>query len=146
MSRSSDSSRLFGRESESRAAVEPTAALVAVLAVSAALGLYVGALEDATPERARPTAEETLDRVEPAVTAGGVVDPRRMADIDKFRFATTITLEADGETWRVQSGDEAPTVETGRRSDGVAVAERPVTVAVGPGRNVRGTLRAVVDR
>lgn len=146
MSRSSGESLLFGHRDESRAAVEPIAALVAVLAVSAALGLYVVALDDATPKQKRPTAEATLDRIEPAVTTGGVVDPRRVEEIDEFRFATTVTLEADGETWRVQSGTEAPTVETGRRSDEVAVAERPVTVTVGPGRNSRGTLRAVVVR
>jgi hypothetical protein len=146
MSRSSGEPCLFGRRDESRAAVEPTAALVAVLAVSAALGLYVAALEDATPERGRPTAEATLDRIEPVVTTGGVVDPRRMGDIDEFRFATTIAVEADEETWRVRSGSDAPTAETGRRSDEVIVAKRSVTVTVGPGQNVRGTLRAVVDR
>ena len=47
MSRSSDERFLRGEGTESRAAVEPIAALVAVLAVGAALGLYVGALDDA---------------------------------------------------------------------------------------------------
>lgn len=146
MSHSSGDRSLHGGDTESRAAVEPIAALVAVLAVGAALSLYVGALDDAAPNRERPIAEETLDRVEPTVTTGGVVEPERLRGVDEFRFAATVTIEADGATWTVRSGDEAPTAETGRRTDAVAVAERPVTVGVGPGRNVRGTLRAVVYR
>jgi len=145
MSRSSD--ERFPREgTESRAAVEPIAALVAVLAVGAALGLYVGALDDAAPDRERPTAEATLDRVEPAVTTGGVVDPERLRGVGEFRFGATVEIQADGETWTVRSGDEAPVAEAARGTDAVAVAERPVTVSVEPGRNIRGTLRAVVYR
>ncbi|KDS90612.1 hypothetical protein FK85_12225 [Halorubrum saccharovorum] len=146
MSHWSGEGLLRGAESENRAAVEPIAALVAVLAVGAALGLYVVALDDAAPERERPTAEATLDRVEPTVTTGGVVNPERLRGVDEFRYAATVEIEADGETWTVRSGDEAPSVETARDSDAIAVSERPVTVGVGPGRNVRGTLRAVVYR
>lgn len=146
MSRSSGDQSLHGADAESRAAVEPIAALVAVLAVGTALGLYVGALDDAAPNRERPTAEETLDRVEPTVTTGGVVEPERLRGVGEFQFAVTVTIEADGEAWTVRSGEDAPTAEVGRRTDAVRVAERPVTVGVGPGRNVRGTLRAVVYR
>lgn len=144
MSRSSVDRSLYGEDAENRAAVEPIAALVAVLAVGAALSLYVGALNDAAPNRERPTAEETLDRVEPAVTTGGVVEPKRLRGVDEFQFAATVTIEADGATWTVRSGDWPPTAEVSRGTDAVAVAERPVTVGVGPGRNVRGSLRAVV--
>ncbi|ELZ38107.1 hypothetical protein C471_11001 [Halorubrum saccharovorum DSM 1137] len=146
MSRSSGEGLLSGEGTESRAAVEPIAALVAVLAVGAALGLYVAALDDAAPDRERPTAEATLDRVEPSVTTGGVVDPERLRDVVEFRYAATVVIEADGETWTVRSGDEAPAMESARNTDAVAVAERPATVKVGAGRNVRGTLRAVVYR
>ncbi|WP_144924891.1 DUF7285 family protein [Halorubrum salsamenti] len=146
MSRSSGEQLLCGKGGESRAAVEPIAALVAVLAVGAALGLYVVALDDAAPERERPTAESTLNRVEPAVTTGGVVDPERLRGVDGFRYAATVSIEADGETWTVRSGDEAPAVEAVRGTDAVAVAERPVTVGVRPGQNVRGILRAAVYR
>lgn len=144
MSRSSGERFLCGEGTESRAAVEPVAALVAVLAVGAALGLYVGALDDAAPDRERPTAEATLDRIEPAVTTGGVVDPERLRGVGEFRFAATVEIEADEETWTVRSGDEAPVAEITRGTDAIAVAERTVTVNVGPGQNVRGTLRAVV--
>lgn len=146
MSRSSGERSLREGRCESRAAVEPLAALVAVLAVGAALGLYVVALGDTAPERERPTAEATLDRVEPAVTTGGIVEPERLGGVDGVKFAATVVIEADGETWTARFGDEAPTARSGRRTDAVAVAERPVTVGVGPGRNVRGTLRALVYR
>lgn len=129
-----------------RAAVEPLAALVAVLAVGAALGLYTVALDDAAPDRERPTAEATLDRVEPRVTAGGIVDPEALREVDALRSPTVIELTADGETWRVESGDDAPADSSVRESGSVAVAERTVTVRTRPGRNVRGTLRAVVRR
>ena len=108
MSRSSGERSLCGERTQSRAAVEPIAALVAVLAVGAALGLYVVALDDAAPDRERPTAEATLDRVEPAVTTGGVVDPKRLRGVGEFRFTATVVIEADGETWTTRSGDEAP--------------------------------------
>ncbi|WP_128906140.1 DUF7285 family protein [Halorubrum amylolyticum] len=144
MSRSSG--ERFGARDEERAAVEPTAALVAVLAVGAALGLYVAVLDDAAPERERPTAEATLDRIEPALTTGGVVDPEQLRGVGDLRFAATVAIEVDGETWRVRSGDGAPTATVARRSDSIAVAERPVTVRVGPGMNARGTLRAAVRR
>ncbi|OYR57779.1 hypothetical protein DJ71_26125 [Halorubrum sp. E3] len=142
MSRSSGEGFLRG----DRAAVEPLAALVAVLAVGAALGVYTVALDDAAPDRERPTAETTLDRVEPVVTRGGIVEPERLRGVDEFRYAATVTIEADGKTWRVRSGDRAPAPTTTRRTDAVAVAERTVTVGVGPGQNDRGTLRAVVYR
>lgn len=142
MSRSSDDRFLAG----SRAAVEPLAALVAVLAVGAALGLHTVALNDAVPDRERPTAEATLDRVEPTVTVGGVVDPKALWKFEAFRSATVVELTADGETWRIGSGDDAPENASVRESGSIAVAERPVTVRVQPGRNIRGTLRAVVRR
>lgn len=144
-----------------RAAVEPIAALIAVVVVGAALGLYTVALDEATAERDRPTAEATLDRVESTVTAGGIVEPDQLNDIEQFRFATLAELEADGERWRVDSGVDAPKrgdmiqdatardasdTDTFRKSEAVDVAERAVTVRLGPGENVRGTLRVVVRR
>lgn len=142
MSRSSDE-RFFAGD---RAAVEPLAALVAVLVVGAALGLYTVALDEAAPDRERPIAEATLDRVEPAVTVGGIVKPERLTGVEKFRSATTVELAADGKTWRIESGDNAPEKPSGRSPASVAIAERTVTVRVAPGRNVQGTLRAVVSR
>ncbi|GAB3702685.1 hypothetical protein GCM10028858_19070 [Halorubrum pallidum] len=129
-----------------RAAVEPVAALVAVLAVGAALGLYVAAIDDAMPEHDRPVAEATLDRIEPGVTVGGVVDPERLAGVTRLRYATTVEVRAGGETWRIDSGANAPALDDPFASDRIAVARRTVTVRVAPGRNVRGTLRAAVRR
>lgn len=142
-----------------RAAVEPIAALVAVAVVGAALGLYVVALDDASTDQNSPAAAATLDRIEPVVTVGGVVEPDRLNGLGEFRFAALVELEADGETWRVRSGVDAPEPDDVKRdrtaadasdrdarSESTSVAERSVTVRVGPGRNVRGTLRTVVRR
>lgn len=129
-----------------RAAVEPVAALVAVVVVGLALGLYAGAFADAAPDDDRSTAMEALDRVEETVTVGGVVDPNRMRRVEAPGTATAVELEADGERWLAASGADAPGPPGARSPEAVAVAERRVTVRVAPGRNVRGTLRAVVWR
>lgn len=145
MSRSSGERPIAETDTEDRAAVEPVAALVAVLAVGAALGLYVVALDDAAPDRERPVAEATLDRFEPAVTVGGVVEPERLDDVEGILPTAAVELQAADRTWRV-SGDKPPETGATRESQRVAVAERAVTVRVAPGRNVRGRLRAVVRR
>lgn len=129
-----------------RAAVEPVAALVAVVVVGLALGLYAGALDDAAPDRSRQSADAALDRVEPAITVGGVVDPDRLRRVEAQETATAVELEANGERWLAASGPDAPGPPSVRSPEAVAVAERQVTVRVGPGKNVRGTLRAVVWR
>lgn len=131
---------------DDRAAVEPVAALVAMLAVGLALGLYVTALDEAAPDDAGPAAESALERAERTLVVGGVVDPGRMRDLETPGTATAIELEADGERWLAASGPDAPGPPGVRSPDAVAVAERTVTVRVAPGRNVRGTLRAVVWR
>ncbi|VTT86998.1 hypothetical protein DM2_3036 [Halorubrum sp. DM2] len=129
-----------------RAAVEPVAALVAVVVVGLALGLYAGALDDAAPDRSRQSADAALDRAERATTVGGVVDPDRLRRVEVPGTATAVELEANGERWLAASGPDAPGPPGVRSPGAVAVAERRVTVRVGPGRNVRGTLRAVVWR
>lgn len=129
-----------------RAAVEPVAALVAVLVVGIALGLYAGALEDARPEHSPPVAETALDRAEQSATVGGIVEPERLDETQDTETAVTVELEADGKLWTAVSGGDAPGPPGVRSPDAVAVAERTVTVRVAPGRNVRGTLRAVVWR
>ncbi|MDB2262024.1 hypothetical protein PM035_13440 [Halorubrum ezzemoulense] len=129
-----------------RAAVEPIAALVAVVVVGLALGLYAGAFADAAPDDRRSAAKSALDRVEGRVTVGGVLDPDRMRRVEAPGTAIAIELEADGERWLAASGPDAPGPPGVRTPEAVAVAERRVTVRVAPGRNVRGTLRAVVWR
>ena len=140
MSRSSDKRFLVAE----RAAVEPIAALVAVLAVGAALGLYTVALDDATPDHDRPTAEAALDRLEPVVTVGGIVEPGRLHDVEAFRSVEVIEITADGEVWRVTS-DGRLRGDPVRESEAATVAERTVTVRTEPGRNVQGTLRVVIQ-
>ena len=129
-----------------RAAVEPLAALVAVAVVGLALGLYAGALDAAAPDESRADAEAALDRAERAMSVGGVVDPTRMREIEAPGTATAVELEAGGERWLAASSPEAPGPPSVRSPEAVAIAERRVTVRVAPGRNVRGTLRAVVWR
>lgn len=129
-----------------RAAVEPVAALVAVLAVGAGLGLYAVALDGATPtpEPDARAADATLERVERDVSVGGIVRPDRLYHLEGTPQAT-VEVATERRTWRVDLGDGSPTAgRTDPRSD--RVAERPVTVAVGPGEAVRGVLRVVIDR
>lgn len=129
-----------------RGAVEPIAALAAVVVVGLALGLYAGAFADAAPDRSRQTAEAALDRVERTTAVGGVVDPSRLRRIEEMETAVAVELEAGGERWLAASGPDAPRPVEDRPPAAVAVAERRVTVRTAPGENVRGTLTAVVWR
>ncbi|MEZ3163505.1 hypothetical protein ABNG03_06910 [Halorubrum sp. RMP-47] len=131
---------------DGRAAVEPIAALVAVVVVGLALGLYAGAFADATSGDDRSTAAAALDRAEEAITVGGVAEPARMRRVEAPGTVTAVELEADGERWLAASGLDAPGPPGVRSPEAVVVVERRVTVRVAPGRNVRGTLRAVVWR
>ncbi|MBP1923135.1 hypothetical protein J2751_002173 [Halorubrum alkaliphilum] len=128
-----------------RAAVEPIAALVAVLAVGAALGLYVGVLDDVRSDATEGPEEASVvvDRIERDVTLGGVARPSRLSDLGETRTPATVELVSDGETWRVGLGavGETGAIRPDRRSS--AVTERRVTVRVAPGRNTPGTLRVV---
>lgn len=133
--------------SRDRAAVDPTAALVALVAVGAALGIYTVALDDAAPDDERMLAETTLDRVEREAAVGGVVRPDRLdAPTGDPHAGVAVELRTHAETWRVRSGDDPPTIQGGPTDPTDAVAERTVTVRTAPGENVRGTLRVVVRR
>lgn len=129
-----------------RAAVEPVAALIALLAVGAALGLYVTALDGAAPEPDGRASAAALDRIERDLTVGGIVRPGRLETLVDERTPTTVELATNRRTWRVGVGGANP-IEgelAGRRT--TAVAGRPVTVAVAPGETVRGVLRVAVHR
>lgn len=131
-----------------RAQVEPVAALVAVLAVGAGLGLYVGALDDATPatDDLAAEAESTLDRVEQDATgADAVVVPRDLAIPDDRRGSGTLRVElrADDNRWVADTDLDA---DESQRRPPSATAERDVPVRVAPGRTVGGTLRVAVWR
>lgn len=126
-----------------RGQVEPIAALVALLAVGAGLGLYAVALDDAAPDRERDVATPTIDRVERQLTTGGVADPSRVAvpDVGIPADATVaVVLRAGGESWH------AGTTERDVSGERTTVVERRLTVRVAPGENVPGTLRVVVSR
>lgn len=126
------------RWSARRGQVEPTAALVALFAVCAGVGLYAGALDGATPRsNERNVAEPTLERVYDDVADGGVVDPgaldaARRAGPHGYRI--NVTVAVDDRLW--SSGPAPPsTADT---------AGRPASVDVGAGRAVPGRLRVEV--
>jgi hypothetical protein len=63
-----------------RAQTEPFAALAAVVVVALALSVWAGAFEESLPEPVdRDLAEPTADRVERALTVGGIVRPARLS-------------------------------------------------------------------
>ncbi|WP_089385323.1 DUF7285 family protein [Halorubrum vacuolatum] len=128
-----------------RAAVEPVAALIALVAVGLALGLYTVALSDAEPEQENGSATTVLERIERESSVGGIVHPDRL-DIptDGSQMGVAVELRTRSETWRLRSGSDPPSLRGGDTARETAVAERAVTVRVGPGRNVPGTLRVVV--
>jgi len=129
MSRSSD-----------RAATEPLAALVAVIAVSTGVALYAGALDD-TLSRAtgdRDVATPTADAVERRLTAAGLVDPARVDEsltVVPSGYEGNVTLRAEN---RWSAGPTPPA-----RAD---TDSRTVSVALGPATVRRGRLRVAVWR
>lgn len=135
------------RSATDRGAVEPVAALVALVAVGAALGLYTVALDDAAPDRDRDLASTTADRIEREASVGGVVSPGRVANVEAGSLPPAIVeLETRRETWRLRFGAIDPSDVPGDDpfASAVDVAERSVTVRVAPGEHARGTLRVVV--
>lgn len=115
-----------------RGQVEPLAAIVAVFAVCAGLGLYAGALDGALPERDEASAHPALHRAERAVTDGGVVAPQRLpaasnAVGSSHRLnATLVTAE---QRWTV-----GPTAPGTARNATARVSVRTAPGSVRPGR------------
>ncbi|WP_254831129.1 DUF7285 family protein [Haloglomus salinum] len=141
MSRSSaECSGPYGWAPVSRGQVEPLAALAAVFAVTAALGLYTGALQAAIPE---PTgadlAPTALDAVAEAVSdRTGVVDPTRLsaapgAGPEGRRLNATLT--AADRRWC--AGPPIPAAASDR-------AARRIAVDTAVSRTTVGRLRVVV--
>lgn len=124
--------------SSDRAATEPLAALVAVVAVAAGLALYAGVLDDALASASgeRNVARPTGDAVERRLSTAGVVLPDRVDDAlgaVPTGYEGNVTLSA-GERWCV--GPSPPADATHNR--------RPVSVQVAPASVRRGTLRVSV--
>lgn len=132
MSRSSASEALLRRGQ-----VEPTAAIVATVAVCLGLSLYAVALDGATPAEERDLAEPTLRRVHDALARGGVVSPNRSERalaVGPPGRELNLTIEAADERWT--AGPPTPT--------GADRAARRASVMVAPGRVRAGTLRVEV--
>jgi hypothetical protein len=129
--------------SSGRGQVEPTAALVVVLAVSAAVSAYAVALDGADAgvgERSeRELGEPTLERVTGALVTGGVADPGRTDRAHRAGpsgYRLNVTVAAAGKRW--QAGPTPP-----RRAT-TDVATRRVGVRIGPGRIRPGRVRVEV--
>jgi len=126
--------------SSARAATEPLAALVAVVAVSAALTLYAGVLDTALGSTTgdRNLANPVADDVERQLTTGGIVDPKRvrgsLAAVPEG-YEGNVTLRAE------QRYTAGPTPPADADTD-----YRTVSVALGPATVRRGTLRVSVWR
>ncbi|QLH77533.1 hypothetical protein HZS55_09590 [Halosimplex rubrum] len=126
--------RSSGREAQT----EPLAAVVAVVVVALALALYAGAFETNLPGPVeRNHAEAAADRVERALTVGGVARPDRLAaalDRGPDGYRVNATLAVGNRTER--AGPTAPgTADTARRR---------VSVDTGPGRVEPGRLEVRV--
>ena len=121
-----------------RGQVEPTAALVVILAVSVAVSAYAAAIEGTVRDRSRDLATPTLDRAVEALATGGTVDPtrtRRAARTGPRGYRLNVTVAAAGRRWH--SGPTPP----GRGTDGAA---RPIGVDLGGGRVAPGRVRVEV--
>ncbi|WP_435069512.1 DUF7285 family protein [Haloplanus sp. C73] len=130
MSRSSD-----------RGQVEPTAALVVLLAVCGAVSTYAVALGNADVDSTRDLASPTLDRVADRIERGGVVRPTRLnrtGGAIPDGYHGNVTVAAAGEHWT--AGPMPP----GRRGDSVDTATRRLSVRLAPGRIRPGRVRVVV--
>lgn len=118
----------------------PLAALVAVVMVSLALGLYAGVLDASLPgERDRSVAPTALSAVEDQVAPAGVVRPGLVGDspaAGPAGYETNVTVSAGGSRW--SAGPAAPA--TAHR------ASERVSVRVAPARVVPGRLEVAVWR
>jgi hypothetical protein len=115
--------------SSGRGQVEPTAALVVLLAVTAAVSTYATTLGGVTEERHRELAEPALDRVVGRLVIGGVADPertRRAHRAGPAGYRLNLTVAAAGRRWH--AGPTPPAVTATDR------ASRPLGVRLGPGR------------
>lgn len=122
-----------------RAQVYPTAALAATFAVVVGLGLYAGALTDATPGRdGRELATPALDRAHEALSPDGTVvlpdrvGSARRAGPDGYR--TNVTVRTAARRWH--AGPVPP--------ESAETATRSVGVRLGPADVRAGTLRVEV--
>jgi hypothetical protein len=84
-----------------RGQVEPLPALLALAVFAVGLSLYGGTIAEVTPGAGPAVSDATTHRVVSHLTAGPVVVPDRVEDLDTAvseRYA--VSLRADGRTWR----------------------------------------------
>lgn len=126
------------RRSSGKAQVEPLAALAAVLAVSAGIVVYAGALNGAVPARRDDeTPTEIAERVHRALQSTGVSSPDRLdtaIEAVPAGWHANVTLTTGDQRW--QRGPVPPS-----SADRVT---RRVSVRVTPQRITPGQLRLVV--
>lgn len=163
MSRSWVSSRggFAGRDDGRHGQVEPTAALVAVFAVSVGVSLYAGVLLEARPsEVERDVAPTAVDVVHERTSTAGVVDPGaldRAPTAAPEGYRLNATLRVGNRRWHVgpttpadgDGSDDADTVGDGNANPADAntrtdVATRSVSVRLEPGSVRPGRLTVVV--
>jgi hypothetical protein len=127
----------MSRSSADRGQVEPTAALVVLLVVCAAVSAYAAVLDGAGAEADRDVAAPTLSRVVDTLASGGVADPARLTRAHRAGpagYRLNVTVAAAGRRWHV--GPASP------RTAGTAVRE--LGVSLGPGRVRPGRVRVEV--
>ena len=105
-----------------RAQVEPLPALLALAVFAVGLSLYGGTIADVTPGSGPADSDATTHRVLSHLTAGPVVVPDRVEDLDAAvadRYA--VRLRAAGRTWRwggrIDEPDESRRVHVLVRTD-----------------------------
>lgn len=115
--------------SSGRGQVEPTAVLVVLLAVTAAVSTYAAAVDGFVGSGNREIAEPTLDRVVGTLVTGGVVDPERRRRAHRSGpsgYHLNLTIAAAGRRWHAGATPPAG-VATDR-------ASRSMGIHLGPGR------------
>jgi len=128
--------------SSARGQVEPTAALVVLLAVCAAVSTYATGLVGAGHEGERNVATPTLDRVVDQLTVGGVADPTRLRRARRATprgYRLNVTVAVAGKRWH--AGPRPPTKWTGADMD---TATRSLSIQLAPGRVRPGRIRVEV--
>lgn len=154
----------MSRSRSSRGQTEPVAALVAIIVMVIALGLYSGFLTDVLRDRTDRSPEKSaIDRVWADVSHGGTFAAHRPTGLDDVEpdslpqgrnvhvEVTAVTDDGDREVVATEQfgTDGTPVADPeGPPADGsgieTGVAERPVPVEVAPGDVRGGTLRVEV--
>lgn len=152
------------RSSSSSGQTEPLAALVAVVVVALAFGLYSGFVTDVLTDRSDRSHEEVaIDRIWEDISHDGVFSPHRDTGLDDIEpgslpegknvYVAVTTVDDDGEETVVDdlhldtNGTPAdPQEDPPADGSGIetGVTERPVPVEVDPGDVRGGTLRVEV--